>query len=101
MSRWRPLSDPAGEQPRRLGESLGRYRTTLSLVLGVWRDVVGESVAGHAKPVAVRQGTLIVEVDDPVWATQLRWLGDDLLGKLGEAVGAPVAERLEIRVGRR
>ena len=101
MSRWRPLSDPAGGQPRRVSESLGRYRTTLSLVLDVWRDVVGESVAGHAKPVAVRQGTLVVDVDDPVWATQLRWLGDDLLGRLAEAVGSPVAERVEIRVGRR
>jgi predicted nucleic acid-binding Zn ribbon protein len=95
------LSDPAGSPPRRLSESLGRYRTPLSLVLDVWRDVVGESVAGHAKPVAVRQGTLVVDVDDPVWATQLRWLGNDLLGKLAEAVGSPVAERVEIRVGRR
>lgn len=100
-SRWRPLSDPAGEQPRRLGESLARYRTALSRVLEVWREVVGESVAGHAQPVAVRKGTLVVDVDDPVWATQLRWLGDDLLGRLAEAVGSPVAERLEIRVGRR
>ena len=101
MSRWRPLSAPGGREPRRVGESLGRYRTALSIVLSHWRDVVGEQVAGHAKPVAVRNGALVVEVDDPVWATQLRWLGDDLLRRLADAVGSPVAERVEIRVGRR
>jgi predicted nucleic acid-binding Zn ribbon protein len=51
--------------------------------------------------VAVRGGALVVEVDDPVWATQLRWLGSDLLAKLAERVGSPVAERVEIRVDRR
>lgn len=100
MSRWRPLSEPGGPEPRRLGESLERYRTTLSKVVDRWPEVVGESVASHATPVAVRNGALIVEVDDPAWATQLRWLGADLLARLRDAVGGPVAERLEIRVGR-
>jgi predicted nucleic acid-binding Zn ribbon protein len=98
---WRPLREPGGPEPRRLSESLGRYRTGLSLVLGAWADVVGESVAAHAKPVAVRNGALVVEVDDPAWATQLRWLGDDLLARLAERIGSPVADRVEIRVQRR
>lgn len=100
MSRWRPLREPGGPEPRRLSESLGRYRTGLSSVLAAWGDVVGESVAAHAKPVAVRNGALVVEVDDPVWATQLRWLGNDLLARLAERVGSPVADRVEIRVER-
>lgn len=100
MSRWRPLPEPGGPEPRRVGESLARYRTALSFVVERWREVVGEQVAAHAKPVAVRDNALVVEVDDPVWATQLRWLGNDLLARLAEALGRPVAERVEIRVRR-
>jgi predicted nucleic acid-binding Zn ribbon protein len=45
-------------------------------------------------------GVLIVEVDDPAWATQLKFLESDLLKRLNSANQAPV-ERLEIRVRRR
>ena len=100
MSRWRPLSEPGGNDPRPLRESLGRYRTPLSAVVERWADVVGADIAGHARPVAIREGALVVEVDDPVWASQLKWLGNDLLSRLAEAVGGPVAERVEVRVRR-
>jgi len=101
MSNWRPLPQPGGRDPRPVRDSLSRYRTPLAAVLERWRAAVGEDIAAHARPVAVRDGTLFVEVDDPTWASQLRWLGADLLRRLAEAAGEPVAERLEVRVGRR
>lgn len=45
-------------------------------------------------------GTLIVEVDEPAWATQLKFLEADLLTRLNVGGAMPV-ERLEIRVKRR
>lgn len=105
---WRPLSQPGGNEPRPIGESLDRYaartggsRSVLSTVFGRWADVVGPDVAAHARPVSVKEGVLVVVVDDPTWASQLRWLGADLLARLAEAAGEPVADRLEVRVGRR
>ncbi|HEX2039671.1 MAG TPA: DUF721 domain-containing protein [Acidimicrobiales bacterium] len=98
---WRPLAKPGGSDPRPLADSLARYRTPLAAVLDRWADVVGPDVAAHARPLSLKEGTLVVVVDDPTWASQLRWLGADLLRRLAEAAGSPVADRLEVRVGRR
>ncbi|MDQ3757402.1 MAG: DUF721 domain-containing protein [Actinomycetota bacterium] len=105
---WRPLPQPGGNDPRRIGESLDRYaarsgasRPVLATVFGRWAEVVGVDLAAHARPVSISDGALVVAVDDPTWASQLRWLGEDLLARLAEAAGEPVAERVEVRVSRR
>jgi hypothetical protein len=49
--------------------------------------------------VRLEQGTLLVEVDDPAWATQGRFLADDVRSRLSDVTGV-VIERLEVRVGR-
>lgn len=105
MSTWVPSSG-GDDGPRRVGESLGRVTSSLGMpsagalgaVFGRWASLVGEQVAEHAKPARLRHGTLTVDVDDPVWATQLRWLEHDLVARLAEAVGAGVVERIDVRV---
>jgi len=52
------------------------------------------------KPLKLDAGVLVVQVDDPAWATQMKFLESDLLRRLTEAGAGPV-ERLEIRVHRR
>ncbi len=70
-------------------------------VFGRWEDVVGPHVAAHARPVVLDDGRLVVEVDEPGWATQLRYLEGDLMQQL-EAVAGPGAVRsIEVRVRRR
>ena len=105
---WRPLPNAGGGDPRPIGESLDRYanragstRSVLQVVFGRWADVVGPDVAAHARPVSLKEGALVVVADDPTWASQLRWLGADLLARLAEAAGEPVADRLDVRVRRR
>lgn len=73
---------------------------TMGGVFGRWNDIVGDVVAGHVQPVKLDGDRLIVEVDDPAWATQLRFLEADLKARLKATVGASV-ERFEIRVKRR
>ena len=63
-----------------------------------WAEVVGEEVAAHATPVSLASGTLVVSVDHPTWATELRYLQSLVLGRLDEAVGAGVVRSLEVRV---
>lgn len=98
---WRPLPEAGGPGPRPLRESLDRYRTPLSQVVSAWREAVGDAVADHARPVAVRDGALVVTADDPAWVGQLTWLGNDILVRLRDALGEPVAERVEVRLTRR
>jgi predicted nucleic acid-binding Zn ribbon protein len=49
--------------------------------------------------VRLEDGVLLVDVDDPAWATQLRFLGDDVRRRLAEVTGVQV-ERIDVRVAR-
>lgn len=72
----------------------------MSGVFGRWDEAVGEQVAAHVKPVKLDEGVLVVEVDDPAWATQVKFLTPTITQRLGEVAGVLV-ERIEVRVDRR
>jgi predicted nucleic acid-binding Zn ribbon protein len=72
--------------------------STLSTVFASWPDMVGESVAQHSRPRSLRDGVLVVAVDEPAWATQLRWLEADLLARLEAVLGPGQVARIEVRV---
>jgi predicted nucleic acid-binding Zn ribbon protein len=102
---WAPL--PGEDRgPRRVGESLNRVAAsmgvpeaaTLPAVFGGWAELVGERVAAHAQPRWLRDGVLLVAVDQPAWATQLRFLEADLLARLAEQLGPDAVTRIEVRV---
>lgn len=53
-------------------------------VFSLWKEIVGEKMAGHCQPVRITGGILYVEVDDPVWLTQLRYMKIDIQEKIEE-----------------
>ena len=69
-------------------------------VFGRWKEAVGEPVARHVQPLRLDGRRLVVEVDDPAWATQLKFLETNLRERLLAVTGAPIDE-FEIRVARR
>ncbi len=77
----------------------GAGRAEVGGVFGGWDDAVGAAVAANVRPIRLEGGTLLVEVDDPAWATQVRFLADDVRRRLHEVTGVAV-ERLEVRVRR-
>lgn len=81
---------PTGARPAASANALGG-------VFGKWEEAVGEAVAAHVQPVALDGTTLVVAVDDPSWATQLRFLERTLCERLATVAGATV-EKVEIRV---
>ncbi|MGE3834253.1 MAG: DciA family protein [Acidimicrobiia bacterium] len=90
-----------GESLDRVTDALGvPSASTLPAVFSRWDDLVGEVLAAHARPAALRDGVLVVTVDDPAWATQLRWLQVDLLERLAAVAGAGVVTGVEVRVAR-
>ena len=64
-------------------------------LFGRWREVVGDGIAAHAEPVKMDGGKLLVQVDEPGWATQLRYLEADLVERLRADVVS-----IDIRVAR-
>ena len=73
--------------------------TQMGGVFGRWAEAVGDAVANHVKPVKLDGTTLVVEVDDPAWATQLRFLETTLKQRLLEVAGATI-DTIEARVRR-
>lgn len=69
-------------------------------VFGRWEDAVGPHVAAHARPVLLDAGRLIVEVDEPGWATQLRYLEAELIERLSAIAGEGAVRSIEVRVRR-
>ena len=94
---------PTGGKPvRRLHEALSEVAADLNLddpgdvaaVMAAWAGAVGETVAAHVHPRRLQDGVLLVEVDAPVWATQLRYLEGDVLRRLGRKVRPGVVKAI-------
>lgn len=105
MTTWRPL-DPGDAEPRRVSESLDRITRRLggpassvfaSLFAG-WEELVGPDIAAHSRPVSLRRGVLVLMVDHPAWATQLRFMTSELLVRICEAVGTSDVAEIQVRV---
>ena len=106
MSPWRPLEDDRAAGPRRVGESLDRITkklgagkaSALGAVFSRWDTIVGPAVAAHAKPLSLREGVLRVAVDEPGWATQLRYLAPTVIARCADAAGPGVVTQIEVSV---
>lgn len=91
-----------GKPVRRLNEALSEVAADLNLddpddvaaVMAAWAAAVGQAVAAHVRPRRLQDGVLLVEVDAPVWATQLRYLEGDVLRRLGRKVRPGVVKAI-------
>jgi predicted nucleic acid-binding Zn ribbon protein len=92
--------------PKRVGESLDAIArrlgaptaSSMGAVFTRWNDAVGPAIAAHTRPIALADGVLTVGVDEPGWATQLRYLTNDLVARIAEVAGPGVVGRIELRV---
>ena len=75
----------------------GAGRAEVGGVFGRWEEAVGPQIAAHVRPVRLEHGVLLVEVDEPAWSTQVRFLSDDIRRRLREESGVEVAA-VEVRV---
>ena len=81
-------------------DRLGAESTTaITGVFGEWPKIVGEQVAHYVTPIKLERGRLIVEIDDPSWATQMRFLEPQLIEKLNAATTSTITA-IEVRVKR-
>jgi predicted nucleic acid-binding Zn ribbon protein len=78
--------------------SPGTSARALGGVFGQWAEIVGAQIAEHVSPAKLQDGCLVVVVDQPGWATQMRYLNDDLLARIAAVVGDGVVRQIEVRV---
>jgi hypothetical protein len=103
---WEPLPGKPDGDPATMGKALDRLMRnlgspkleTVRSVFDRWAELVGEQVAARAQPIALRDGVLSVGVEDPAWATQLRFLEAELLRQIAEEFGPDEVRAIEVRV---
>lgn len=92
--------------PRKLGASfeqmmrhMGAPDTdVLRAVFVQWPEIVGEEVAAHARPSAIDGRTLVVVADHTTWASQLRWLEEQLVYRIARVSGSDRINAVKVRV---
>lgn len=64
-----------------------------------WPEIVGDQVAAHTRPDAVRYRKLYLIAENSVWLQQLTFLKPSLLEKINAATGGPILSDIVLRVG--
>jgi predicted nucleic acid-binding Zn ribbon protein len=93
----RPIDSSLDAVSRRLGISDLRG---IGRLFARWHEIVGPGMAEHVQPLRLDKEALVVSVDHPAWATQVRHLGEELLDRVAEEAGVTRPLRLEVRVRR-
>ncbi|MGH1564379.1 DUF721 domain-containing protein [Mumia sp. DW29H23] len=66
-------------------------------LFGRWAEIVGAEIAEHCRPDRYDDGQLWVQADSTAWATQLRLLAPNVVGKLNERLGDGTVTRINVR----
>lgn len=74
-------------------ESIRIHRAVLD-----WEAVVGEPVAKHASAVHIEHGTLVVEVESPVWMHRLQMEESSLRSRINRHFGEDIIRQIRFRL---
>ena len=95
--RWAAPSDVLPKLMQRLGL---RERLQETEVLEAWGNIVGEFIAAHSAPVALREGVLYVRVLQPALHYELEQISKiEILRKLKQRFGGKIIRDVRFRVG--
>jgi predicted nucleic acid-binding Zn ribbon protein len=101
-SRRKRAQDPVAlrDAVAAVGEELGLPPPTeLGALIDAWPEIVGDAVAAHASVRSVRDGVCTVEVDEPGWATQVRYAEGQIVERVATRCGRGVVTSVRVVVG--
>lgn len=70
----------------------------LARIINLWPSVVGERMNAHATPAKIDGKELIVSVDHPAWATEIRMQSSRIVSQLESELKSPLINRLKVHV---
>ncbi|MBI5283281.1 MAG: DUF721 domain-containing protein [Candidatus Solibacter usitatus] len=76
-----------------------QHLTVEELIVAAWPAAVGKRLAGRTRVVAVREGRMVVEVEDEVWRRNLAALSPHILKNMAEMLETSAPSWIEFRVG--
>ena len=95
--RWQSSADVMPKLMKRLGL---RERLRETEVIDAWSKIVGDFIAAHSTPVALREGILYVRVLQPALHYELEQISkSEIMRKLKQRFGGKTIRDLRFRVG--
>lgn len=86
--------------PKVLSELRIDRRRTEAEITKVWNNLIDPTIATHAQPTGLRNGTLFVSVDSNVWLSEIvRYRRREILDRLQHSFGREFIARISFRVG--
>ena len=76
-------------------------KTTMGLtrVWPVWEAAVGDLIAANARPAAFKGRILLVHVSSSPWLHQLRFLKQEIIAKVNNALGESIVADINFKIG--
>jgi len=71
---------------------------TEAAAIAAWKYVAGTGMRPHAIATKLEGSTLVVDVRDTIWQTQLTMMRSQLLFRVNSALGQALVSKLELRV---
>jgi Dna[CI] antecedent, DciA len=113
LAAWRgvnlePLEKIRGRPAKRAGDALPAVLKDLRMdrrqseaeIAKVWNHLIDPTIATHAQPTGIRNGTLFVSVDSSVWLSEIvRYRRKEILDRLQHSFGRGMITRISFRVG--
>lgn len=91
------IGDVLGPLLKRLGLERRLREARIALE---WDKIVGEKVAAHSRPVALKGKTLVVNVDSSVWLSELsHYFKGKILEKIHDEMGEKRIRDIRFRIG--
>ena len=65
----------------------------------LWEDAVGSAIAANARPAAFKGGLLLIHVSNSTWLHHLRFLEQDLIQKVNQALDGDYIKHIKLKIG--
>ena len=89
-----------GEVLNSLGVRLGLGRSAdIGTIWKRWDQIVGATIAGHAEPSSLREGSLRIRAESPAWAAELAYLADEIRSRANDLVGRDAVTEIRVWTG--
>ena len=105
---YRRTRREAWDGPRPMSGSVDRLMkhmkapevSIIESVFSRWPELVGDVIGSHTRPVRIEEGALLIEVDDPAWASEMEWMGEELVRQIRTKLETDQVRGLKVRIAR-
>ena len=70
----------------------------IEILVALWPRIVGKPIARQCRPSNFAAGTLTICAESRTWATQLRYLAEEIRAEINGFLGRPIVRKLRIRL---